>query len=63
MPSPGTPFGAALYRFVAMLIVLVAAVAIVRFSDDATMRVAGIGLAAAVILALEEFLKSGPGPT
>ena len=59
MPDPDTPFGAALYRFVAMLLVLLVAVVLVRFSDDVTMRTAGIGLAAAVILAIEEFLKSG----
>jgi hypothetical protein len=47
-----------LYRLVAMLVVLAAAVAIVVFVHDDALRTLAIGLASAAVLALEEFLKN-----
>lgn len=47
-----------LYRLIAMLLVLAAAILVVTFVPNPQLQVLGVGLAAAVILALEEWLKN-----
>jgi len=52
---------AAVFRFIGILVALSAAMLIVLYVPDPTVKTAGAGLAAAAVLALEEWLKTKGG--